>query len=271
VVGLTVYVSIQDKRSAQQTPQETVQSNRGAVATKANENHPQQNGSYPERNAPSWYRFFRWPDGPTTWVIVLTLLAIAEQARETAKATQAVRDSIPLQRDAANAALLNAKAVINSERPWVVIFAANTKRGAFFRAGNLGRTPAEIVSFSAEYRCVEHVGELPTEPKFTIEYVPQIKLLVPGGKFGESQDIELLSEQQFIDFVDTCRKESGYRSLPSPPKVSIFYFQVRYTYAGERLLPETPPYESRACFCYRPADAGEPLGICGTKSYNRYT
>jgi hypothetical protein len=187
------------------------------------------------------------------------------------RSTRAAVKSSKSAKRSADAALLNAQAVINAERPWVIIFAAHTKSGAFFRAGNLGRTPAEIISFSAEHRCVEHIGELPAEPEFTIEYVPQIKLLVPGGKFGESQDIELLSEDEFINFVDTCRKESGHRTLPTPPKMSVFYFRVRYTYAGERLLPGAPPYESRACFCYQPADAGEPLRNCGNKSYNCYT
>lgn len=276
VLGLAFVVARQDQRGTDQAAQKAAELHKAGAPAEPYEQHAQENVQNPDGNGPRWYfvlflGLFRWPVGTGTWVIVLTLLAVAEQARETAKATQAVRDTIPLQRDAASAALLNAKAVINSERPWVIIFAANTKRGAFFRAGNLGRTPAEIVSFSSEYKCVEHLGELPTEPEFTIEYVPQIKLLVPGKKFGESQDIELLSEEQFIDFVDGCRKESGYRSIPAPPKMSVFYFRVRYTHAGERLLPEIPPYESRACFCYHPADAGEPLGTCGNKSYNSYT
>jgi hypothetical protein len=101
VFGLAVYVSVQDKRSAQQAAQETTSADKGALSAEANENHPQQNASNSEGNAPSWYLylspFFRWPDGPTTWVIVLTLLAIAEQAKESTKATQAMQAQVSMQ------------------------------------------------------------------------------------------------------------------------------------------------------------------------------
>lgn len=95
--GLALYISIQDERTAQQTTQQAAQPNKGALAAKADENHPQQNIRNPEGNAPRWYRFFRWGDGTTTWVIILTLLAIAEQAKESAKATDAMRQSTAIQ------------------------------------------------------------------------------------------------------------------------------------------------------------------------------
>jgi hypothetical protein len=101
IFGLAVYVSIQDERSAQQTTQNATQLNEGAPSVKADENHPQTNIPKSEGNTPRWYRyfsrFFRWPDGPTTWVVILTLIAIAEQAQESAKATHAMRRSTDLQ------------------------------------------------------------------------------------------------------------------------------------------------------------------------------
>ena len=121
VFGLAFYISIQDERAAQKTAQETAEPAKGASPAKADENHPQQNIANPERNTPRWHRFFRWGDGTTTWIIVLTLLAIAEQVRESAKATQAMRESLPHQKSSADAALLNAKALVNSQRPWIAI------------------------------------------------------------------------------------------------------------------------------------------------------
>jgi hypothetical protein len=101
VFGLTVYVSIQDERTAQQATQNATQLNEGTPSVKADENHAQKNIPNPEGNTPRWYRyssrFFRWPDGPTAWVIVLTLLVIAEQASDTAKATQAMQQSTAIQ------------------------------------------------------------------------------------------------------------------------------------------------------------------------------
>jgi hypothetical protein len=97
VFGLAVYISVQDERTAQQTTQTSEKLDKGTLSAKADENHPPQNLSNPERDSPRWYRFFRWPDGTTAWMIVLTLMAIAEQANESAKATQAMRRSTDLQ------------------------------------------------------------------------------------------------------------------------------------------------------------------------------
>src|SRR5207248_6825399 len=83
VFGLAFYISVQDERAAQQPAQEAAQPTKIAPPAKSDENHPQQNIRNPERNAPRWYRFFRWGDGTTIWVIVLTLMAIAEQTSET--------------------------------------------------------------------------------------------------------------------------------------------------------------------------------------------
>lgn len=38
---------------------------------------------------PNWYHIFSWPEGVTTWAVILTLLAIAEQTSETRKAAEA--------------------------------------------------------------------------------------------------------------------------------------------------------------------------------------
>jgi hypothetical protein len=78
VLGITVYVSVQDKHAAQNAPPSALSGNVG-------EKQPPKQTANPERNLPVWYGFFRWPDGTTTWAIVLTLFAIAEQTRETSR------------------------------------------------------------------------------------------------------------------------------------------------------------------------------------------
>jgi len=87
---------------------------------------------------------------------------------------------------AAEVARLNAQAVINAERPWITIFGVrDPQRGCRFRASNLGRIPAEIVSFSADSICVENIAQIPEVPKYGTEHSPTIKLLIPGNKLGE--------------------------------------------------------------------------------------
>lgn len=169
----------------------------------------------------------------------------------------------------ADAALLNAQAVINAQRPWVVICAVQEGSGFSIRAGNLGKTPAEVISFSAEQRCVDRIQELPSEPEFTQNYVPQIKLLVPGNNIGDS-DLELMSSEEFLLLYENCRKESGFRQSPATVKMTVFYFRVLYVNVGGQLAPDDSPYESRICFCFRPAGAGGRLRLCGNNAYNHH-
>jgi hypothetical protein len=96
IFGLTVYVSIKDECTAQQTAQHSSQPDRAAISAKADENHADQNVCNAEWNPPRWYRlsspFFRWPEGTGAWAILLTLLAIVEQTSETRRATNSQRE-----------------------------------------------------------------------------------------------------------------------------------------------------------------------------------
>ncbi|MGB9489819.1 MAG: hypothetical protein WCA92_05060, partial [Terriglobales bacterium] len=96
-----VCVSVQDERTAQQAAQYPTQLDGAATSAKADEKQPHPNVRKAEGDTPRWYRlssrFFRWPDGPTAWVVILTLIAVAEQAQESAKATHAMRRSTDLQ------------------------------------------------------------------------------------------------------------------------------------------------------------------------------
>jgi hypothetical protein len=91
---LAVYVSIQDKLTAQQSAQQSAHLDKGADSAKTDENRPQENVPDTKRDTPSWYNFFRWPDGVTTWAIILTLLAIAEQTKLTAKAVEVANKTL---------------------------------------------------------------------------------------------------------------------------------------------------------------------------------
>jgi hypothetical protein len=92
VFGLAVYISVQDKSGPPTGHTEADHPDKDALPAKPDEDHSQQNMSKTERNPPRWYRFFSWGDGTTTWVIVLTLLAIAEQTNETRRATDSQRE-----------------------------------------------------------------------------------------------------------------------------------------------------------------------------------
>lgn len=111
VFGLAGYVSIRDEHDANQSAQESATALKSTISATPNENHFQQYVTY----------FFRWPNGTTTWAILFTLLAIAEQTKETARSAKAAEDSIPLQRQSAGAAKKSADVLIASERAWVTM------------------------------------------------------------------------------------------------------------------------------------------------------
>jgi hypothetical protein len=80
---------------------------------------------------------------PEWWLVgvgIVTCVVIAWQSWETGKAAQAAKK-------AAEAALMNAQAVINAERAWIVVGVEFPKFDQFvFKATNVGRTPAKITS-----------------------------------------------------------------------------------------------------------------------------
>ncbi len=87
---LAIYVARQDKRATTQG----AHPGNGAVSGKTDEKHLQKDISDTAEYEPSWYGFFRWPNGTTTWAIILTLLAVAEQTAQTAKAAKATQESV---------------------------------------------------------------------------------------------------------------------------------------------------------------------------------
>jgi hypothetical protein len=96
-----------------------------------------------------------------------TLKAIRDQGTQ-AKQEAANRDSqfaeqLKVSKETAEAALLNARAVINSERPWIVVTPVSKQSNTFseFEASNYGRTPAEIISKHSEYKIVERASDIP--------------------------------------------------------------------------------------------------------------
>jgi hypothetical protein len=86
IVGMAVFVSRQDERAAQQAAQKAAQLHKSATAAKPDEQHPEENIPNPAGDTPGWYGFFRWPNGTATLALILTLLAIAEQTKHTARA-----------------------------------------------------------------------------------------------------------------------------------------------------------------------------------------
>jgi hypothetical protein len=93
--GASIYVSVQDKHAAQCAAQKAAHLS-SSVSGESNEDISQADIENAERNSPSWYKFVRWPNGIGALAVILTLLAIAEQTRETGKAANAALAQIKM-------------------------------------------------------------------------------------------------------------------------------------------------------------------------------
>src|ERR1700688_133758 len=124
------------------------------------------------------------PQGDTTpeWVLVfvgvVTAVFIGWQSWETRRSAQAVKDSLPHQKNAADAALLNAQALINSERPWVMIQIetipdreGKAKATFLTKVFNYGKGPAHVTHCSKVK--IEFLRQPNTELKVPPVYEPQ--------------------------------------------------------------------------------------------------
>ncbi len=133
---------------------------------------------------PKWYAAFEQPDGMLVIVGIATCLIIGWQSCETRKAAKGTQK-------AANAALLNAQAVINAERAWITVtphigspkfYPLREKTApipddlvdvlpiAHLFAGklvNVGKTPAKIEAAAIRYiRTSTHPSELDATPDY---------------------------------------------------------------------------------------------------------
>jgi hypothetical protein len=117
---------------------------------------------------PVWARYFAWPEGVGAWAVILTLFIIAWQSIET--------------RDAAKGAFLNAQAVINAERPWIVVSIKTIQgpMGGFkIYARNKGRTPALVIDSRMNYVLAKDVVSLPASD-YPFDTMIKDKLIFPS-------------------------------------------------------------------------------------------
>jgi hypothetical protein len=160
ILGLAVYIACQDERTAQQSAQNATHLGQNAVAAKADEQHPQENVGNPERHIPSWYGFFRWPNGTTTWAIILTLLAIAEQTKQTAKAAKAANDSV---QEMQTSVALQKSSITNMRRQTrIALVSARTAQTAaeFARRAVWETERADVLLESVEFGYATGTGKL---------------------------------------------------------------------------------------------------------------
>jgi hypothetical protein len=202
-------------------------------------------------DVPSWMLVF--VTGFAALIALWTLTDIKKQTKNTAAAVAATKIAIGIAQNSADAALLNAKAVINSERAWVFCHWKKFAQGYMLFMQNHGRTPAEIIDFVQREVQADNLpmGEdsLPSNPDYGAPtHLIQTRILPPG---------------------DTWEPPEWYiltHNLPAPGKLSFFFYGVvRY----RDVLPSSEVHETRFCYFWSPSLGRLIIG--GPSEYTKYT
>lgn len=250
VFGGALFVSHQYQSASSQCAKECDQVHPGNLSPSSSAKDCQECQEYAERHLPRWYRLFGWPEGITTWAILLTLLAIAEQTHQTKRAAEASRDSIRLQQ-------AEMAVTINKERPYLVVSAEAVGPGEFvLRAQNKGKTPARIAS--VWYRPLvtkrsENL-EIPPDEKTADSLISHLPLLLPPEgtlmifKWGvtEMKDVSL-------------------------PPISSLHFYARIRYFNTLEPAQVKAYETRCLYWAVPIDGRPPIPDPRYPEHNTWT
>jgi hypothetical protein len=168
----------------------------------------------------------------------------------------------------AEAALLNAQAVIDSGRPWILI-AVEPSRSAensfAIKATNRGRCPANIIGSVEQIRIAIDEIHLPRTPVYRSEeadapFVPII--LLPG----ESTPIKQFSRE---DVKGICENEEAFRRVENWEEKIFLYGRVLYQ---DLIAPaDNQTHVTAWCCWYIHGRQKSALVIAGPPQYNLHT
>ena len=192
---------------------------------------------------------------------VSTLKKIERHTRSTEAAAEAAADS-------AQAALLNAQAIIDSRRPWLLITvepSRSIENSFTVEATNRGRSPAKIIATAEQIKIAIDEAHLP--------YTPEYKSEEPGAPFvpiillpGESAAIKPFCRD---DLKAICKTEETLKRVEKWEEKVFIYGKVVY---GDLIAPSgKQTHETAWCCWYIHGRQKSGLVIAGPPEYNLHT
>ncbi|MGB8030086.1 MAG: hypothetical protein WCF30_10515 [Terracidiphilus sp.] len=171
------FVASQDEKARQQCETKCVDFDTSQVSPPNHVENCQKCEADAEWHFPGWYRTFRWPDGVTTWALVLTLLTLAEQSRQTSISAKAAARGIEIQERAQRAWLVIHSAMKDYE-PSV----ADKQLRFWWAIENRGHMTAQILATQCRYELVEDdpTLNLPPIPDYPLPILLNGLLIAPN-------------------------------------------------------------------------------------------
>jgi len=146
----------------------------------------------------------------------------------------------------ADFALVNARALLNAERAWIVVTLATTKEGVYtILAENVGKTPAKLVTSFADISILRAPKNLPETPAYKTQ---RFEGMVPAVCFPK--DRRPILEISVREIIDSAYP---YGNAPSNALefIDIFFFG-KITYEDTLHPLKTPEsnalHETKWCF-----------------------
>ncbi len=174
---------------------------------------------------------------------IVTLIAIWYQAVKT--------------RDAAEAALLNAHALINTERAWVVVKEERTNTYSFrLTIENVGKTPAKLISNFLEVAILNRGQKLSPEPVYKTEHYEglQPSLISPG-------DTRFIYTAAIQELNGSHPKDRWIRDVENGLFEIFFFGCVRYMDTLGNPSSGSSVHETRWCFKLIPVIRGSGASL----------
>jgi hypothetical protein len=195
-------------------------------------------------------------------LIALTMM------RKIERQTVAVEAAAEAARTSAQAALMNAQAVIDAERPWIMVTvepSLHVDNGFMVTAINRGRSPAQIISTTEQVKIAADETKLPKRSEYdsrepTPPKVPVI--LLPGESTG-------LKPFSRADAKGYCESDEQFARIESWEERIYLFGRVVYR---DLIAPqETQFHQTDWCCWYIHGRQKSGLVIAGPAEYNVHT
>lgn len=170
--------------------------------------------------------------------------------------------------ESAEAALIHAKAILNAERPWVLVTVTpspSIPNGFTVVATNRGRGPARVITMANETRIATGEAQLPGIPEYSPvdPEMPAVSIILLPGEFTT---IKSFCRD---DVKGLCDSEEQFRRIENWEERIFLYGKIEYK---NLMAPaDEVAHESRWCCRYIHGRQGSGLVMAGTQEYNVHT
>lgn len=232
----------QNKRDPQPVPQPPV--------TIVDNSTRQTQTDAPTQKTPESHAGIEWVQWALVLIGAFSFFAVWKQARESSKATKAMRDSVLLQQK-------ELQLTVNKERPYLTIEVVATAANEYqFLAKNAGKSPARIAS----------VWHRPLTSKRGEK--PQVPTQKESGESLISHLPRLLPPESL--FV-VASLDATARSPMRVPVTFMLFLYGRIRYFNTLEMEQREPYETEFLYWVPVHEGHPPLPYFDGPEYNRWT